>query len=219
MEEEQTMNGMCVFAVWMLFATIPLSSAPAAQPVSAQPVVVTRVKLEINGYDQVKQVISNVMVQQLRAIQGVQLVDANPQWTIKIETVVIPDTENKNVACIGLSEVVLEHHPYMKMLQVLAQGWHYLLSAGILQQDQTLDSGMKQVVKMIEGLPQGADSTSLSAHNMCVVTVDNLEKACQQVVTDFDSRFLRPSRTAQSSGSTGADKPAVATAAPSDSTK
>lgn len=208
------MNGLCVFAVWMLSATTPLSNAPPAQTDSAQPGFTARVKLEINGFDQVKQAISTVVSQQLRAIQGVQLVDANPQWTIRIETVVVPDEENKNIAGIGLSEVVLEHRPYVKMLQTLAQAWRYLLSAGIFKQDQPLDEGMRQMVKMIEGLPQTADSTTLSAHRMCVVSVSNLEQACKDVVTDFNVKILRPYKASQASGSAGTDQPPVAASAP-----
>jgi hypothetical protein len=207
------MTNRGALTIWLLCAAIPLSNAPAAQVDSAQPEVVARVRLEINGYEQVKQTIAKFMVPQLRAIQGVQLVDTNPQWTIKIETVVIPDTENKSVACIGLSEVVLEHRPYVRMLRTLAQAWHYLLSAGILKQDQPLDEAMRQAVKMMEDVPQTADPTTLSAHNMCVVTVDNLEKACQQVVADFNAKLPRSSRMAQP-GSVAPDKPVQAAAAP-----
>ena len=209
------MNGVCVFAVWVLSATIPLSSAPATQTASTPLAFTAKVRLEVNSqYDQVKQVISKVMVEQLRTVEGVQLVEANPQWTIRIETVVVPDA-NGGIACLGLSEVVLEHRPYVKMLQTLAQAWRYLLVAGILQQDQQLDQGLRQLVSMVEGLPQTTDSTTLKAHRMCVVAVSNVEQACRDIITDFNGKIVRPYKASQAGGNTGMDKPPVAASTPS----
>ncbi len=206
------MNGVCVFAVWMLSATIPLVDAPAPQP-EAQAVVTARVKLEISGQANLKQAIAEIMVPKLKAIQGVQLVDANPQWTIRIETVVVPDNENKNVAGIGLSEVILEHRPYVQMLQVFGKAWDYLLAAGLLNQDQTLDDGMKQVVRMAKGIPQVEDSAKLTAHRMGIFHVNNLQKACGDLVTDFDVTILRPAQKAsQANAAPASESPAVAAA-------
>jgi hypothetical protein len=214
-----TMNSVCVFAVWMLSAITPLSAAPAPQTESTPPEFIARVKLEVNGLPQVKQILANAIAQQLQAIPGLQLVDANPKWTIRIETVAVPDEENKNIAGIGLSEVVLEHRPYVKMLQTLAQAWNYLLAAGILRQDQQLDLGLRRLVTTIEDLPQSTDSTTLAAHRMCVISVSNVDQACKDVVTDFDTKFIQPLRTSQSGGNVAADSPAVAAAPSTDQTK
>jgi hypothetical protein len=206
-----TMNGVSIVAVWVLCATIPLSNAPASQTDSAQTGLAARVKLEISGLPQVKQAISEIMTPKLKAIPGVQLVDSNPQWTIRIETVVVPDGENKNVAGIGLSEVILEHRPYVQMLQILGKAWDYLLAAGVLRQDQPLDEGMKQVVKMIKGIPQTEDSSKLMAHRMGIFHVNNLQKACGDLVTDFNLTILRPSlKASQASAAAATDRPAVA---------
>ena len=207
------MNGIGVVAVCMLCATIPLSNAPAAQTDSAQAAFTARVKLEISGLPQVKQAITEIMVTKLKAVQGVQLVDSNPQWTVRIETVVVPDGENKNVSGIGLSEVILEHRPYVQMLQVFGKAWDYLLMAGVLKQDQSLDEGMKQVVKMVKGIPQAEDSSKLVAHRMGIFHVNNLQKACGDLVTDFNLTVLRPAVKASQANAAAAaatDRPAVA---------
>jgi hypothetical protein len=207
------MNGVSVFAVLVLSAVIPLASAPAAQTDTVQPGFATTVKLEINGQANVRQAIADIMVPKLRAIQGVQIVDANPQWTIRLETVVVPDANNKNVAGIGLSEVIIEHRPYIKMLQILAKSWDYLLSSGIFKDDQTLDSSMKQFVATIKSIPPAEDSTRLAAHRMGIIHINNLQKACADLVTDFNVTLLHPAqKTTQANAAPAAEKPEVAAA-------
>ncbi len=191
------MNGVCALAVWMLSAAVPLTSAPAAQPEFA-----TTVKLEINGQANVRQAIANIMVPKLRAIPGVQMVDANPQWTIRLETVVVPDANNQNVAGIGLSEVIIEHRPYTQMLQILAKSWDYLLASGVFKEDQTLDNGMKQLVAKIKSIPPAEDSARLAAHRMGIIHVNNLQKACADLVTDFNVTLLHPAQKTSQAGNT-----------------
>jgi hypothetical protein len=225
------MNGLCVFAVWMLSVTIPLEGAPATpaastpaataavapgtQAAPAAPAIPVRVKLDVNSrVPQVKDFVSNAMTQQLRAIPGLQLDDTNPQWTVRIETVVVMAEDGQNIACIGLSEVVLEHHPYVKMLQTLAHAWNYLLSTGILKQDQQLDQGLRQLATAMEKVPPITDSTSLSAHKMVIVSVDKLNQACQEAMADFNAKILNPYRISQSGSNTETDKTSVTASAP-----
>jgi hypothetical protein len=212
------MNGTRVFAVWVLSLSILFSNALAAETVSTRPAFVAKIKLDIDTHDQIQQAIFNAIAERLRAVPGVQLVQVDPQWTIEIITTVVQDDQG-GLAAVGLSEVVVEHGPHMKMLQTFAQAWRYLIMAGILQKDQPLDQGLKQLVAMVETLPQSTDLTTVSAHRMCVVAPDQLARACGDIVNDFDGKILRPYRMNLARGDAGTSATLAASSSPDNQSK
>ena len=188
------MNPVIVFLMWSTSFGIPLS-ADSTEPVHpGRSGSVARVKVEITGPENLRAAMQGYMTEGFASFDGVQLVNRQPRWTIKIVTVTAQDNEG-NMTAVGLSVVVLAHGPQMDMLRTLAQAWHYILKAGLLQKDQPLEVGMRQLVTGIDKLPGDEDLTVLSQHRMCLIPVAKLGEACHDVVTDFHARFLERSKT------------------------
>lgn len=184
-------------AVFLLFAA-SLSTQPygpsGAIPQQSQPAV--SVRLDINAAEQIADAVRQHMTQQFQALSGVRVVEENPQWTVKVVTQSLLDGEG-NMMAIGMSVVVLEHGPQLDMLSTLAQAWHYILNAGLLQRDQPLEVGMRQLVAAIDRLPKTDKLTVLSQHLMCVIPTQRLGDACRDIAADFNSRVLGAGTTAQ----------------------
>lgn len=163
------------------------------------------IRLDINAPEPLAAAIRLYMAQEFGPYAGVRLVEQNPQWTIKVVTQSLLDDEG-NTTAIGLSVVVLKHGPQMNMLATLAQAWRYIINAGLLQRDQPLEVGMRQLVATIEGLPKTEDLTVLSRHIMCVIPTDRLSDACRDIVADFSVAVLqvKPYVASGSGGGPGA---------------
>ncbi len=185
-------------AVFLLFAA-SLSTQPygpsGAIPQQSQPAV--SVRLEINAAEHIADAVRQEMTQQFQALPGVQVVEKNPQWTVKVVTQSLLDGEG-NMMAIGMSVVVLEHGPQLDMLSTLAQAWHYILNAGLLQRDQPLEVGMRNLVAAIDQLPKTQNLTVLSQHLMCVIPTQKLGDACRDIAADFNVRVLGAGASAQS---------------------
>lgn len=186
------MNRMIAFLVWSASLGIPLWAQPAqAEPVRP-PAAIARVKVEIRGGDEIKRAMYSHLAQGFQSCGTAELVEADPQWTIKIVTLMAQDEEG-NATAVGLSVVVLEHGPQMNMLRLLAQAWHYVIKAGLLQKDQPLEVGVRTLVAGIDRLPKTDDLTIFSQHRMCLIPTHKLGEACGDIVKDFNARLLRPS--------------------------
>lgn len=183
------MNPVALFLLCAASLSTQTSYGPnGAIPQQSSPAV--SIRFEINATEQLAPVIRQHMTQQFQAIPGVRVVEENPQWTIKIVTQSLLDGEG-NMMAIGLSVVVLEHGPQMDMLSTLAQAWHYILNAGLLQRDQPIEVGMRQLVAAIDRLPKADNLTVLSQHLMCVIPTQKLGDACRDIAADFNTRVLR----------------------------
>lgn len=188
------MNSVILVLLCSASLVTPASNGPgAAAPAESGRMV--SVRLEINATEQLADAIRQLMVRELQGCQGVQVVENSPQWTIKIVTQSLLDDEG-NMMAVGLSVVVVKHGPQMHMLLTLAQAWRYILNAGLLQRDQPLEVGMRQLVAAIEQLPKTDELTALSQHLMCVIPTDKLGIACRDIVADFAARVLPPGSTA-----------------------
>jgi len=186
------MNPVIVFLMFSTSFGIPMS-ANSGQPVQLkQPDLVARVKVDVAARKEIKNAMHSYIAQGFEPLAHVQLVEEDPRWTIKIVTVVAQDNEGK-VSALGLSVVVLEHGPQMNMLHILTRAWHYIIKAGLLQKDQPLEVGMRQLVAGIDRLSQTDDLTVLSQHRMCLIPVPKLGEACHDIVTDFNARFIQRS--------------------------
>lgn len=157
---------------------------------------VHKVKIEVVAQEQLKNDICRNMAQAFQSVPEVRLVDEDPDWTIEIVTLTLQDEEG-NPTAIGLSVIVLEHGPQMNMLLTLAKAWRYVVNAGLLEKDQPLEVGMRELLIGVEGLPKSDSLTVLSQHRMCLIPVQKLGAACQDAVVNFSTRFLDTQGLAQ----------------------
>lgn len=184
------MNPVVFFLLCTTSFMTPASYGPSeAPPESFKPTV--SIQLDITAPEQLARAIRQHMAQAFQPYETVQLVEDNPQWTIKIVTQSLLDGEG-SIMALGLSVVILEHGPQMDMLATLAQAWRYIINAGLLQRDQPLEVGMRQLMTAIEQLPKADALTVLSQHVMCVIPTEKLGEACRDIATDFNARILQP---------------------------
>lgn len=182
------MNSMILFLLCGTSLVAPMSYGPA---VAAPAPPTAAVRIDIKATEQLAAAIRQHMARELQAYPGVQVVDSQPQWTVKIVTQSLLDDEG-NMMAVGLSVVVLRHGAQMNMLLTLARAWRYIINAGILQKDQPLEVGMRQLMAAIEQLPRTDELTTLSQHVMCVIPTEKLGQACRDIAADFNNRFLQP---------------------------
>jgi len=183
------MNQIAAFLIWTLSLGIPISGG-ADGPLPEEPLgAVHRVKIEIVAQTPLKADIYRNMAQAFQSRSEVQLVDEAPDWTIEVVTLTLQDPEGHPTA-VGLSVIVLEHGPQMDMLLTLAKAWRYVVNAGLLQKDQPLEVGMRELLIGVETLPQSESLTVLSQHRMCLIPVEKLGDACRDTVFNFTTRFL-----------------------------
>ena len=202
------MNPVIAFLMWSASFSIPMS-AGAAPPIGAEePKSLARVKVDITAGAEIKRTMHAYVAQSFQSLGGVQLVEDKPQWTIKIVTLTAQDDAG-NTTAIGLSVVTLEHGPQMDMLRTLVHAWHYIIKAGLLQKDQPLEVGMRQLVAGIDRLPATDDLAVLSQHRMCLIPLPKLGEACHDIVVNFNNKFLRPPEAGQSGVARQPDVPSV----------
>ncbi len=189
--------------LFLLCSTSLITSAShgpnSAAPGPSRPTV--SIRLDVNAPEPLAEAIRQHVAEAFGPYEGVRLVEQNPQWTIKIVTQSLLDDEG-NMTAIGLSVVVLEHGPQMNMLTTLAQAWRYIINAGLLQRDQPLEVGMRQLMAMIEHLPKTDELTVLSRHLMCVIATEKLGDACRDIAADFNAQVLGPKVGSRDGGAT-----------------
>ena len=190
------MNQVIAFLTLSISLGIPITGGTTGPAMSEYLGPVRRVKLDVVAQEQLKNDIYSHMVQAFQSVPEVQLVQADPDWTIEIVTLTLQDPEGQPTA-VGLSVIVLEHGPQMRMLSTLSKAWRYVVNAGLLQRDQPLEVGMRELLIGIENLPQ-SDSplTILSQHRMCLIPVQKLGGACSDTVANFSTRFLHSQNVA-----------------------
>jgi hypothetical protein len=160
-------------------------AVPGAAPIA-------RVKINVGAAnEQVKSEIERCLAQSLQGLDNVQVVDETPRWTIEVVTALLDDGEG-HIEGIGMSFVILEHGPQMQMLVTMAQAWRYVMAAGFLQ-DKFIEQGMRQLVGRVDALAKTRDLTVFSQHRMCVIPLDRIGLACQDIAATLDTQFLRPS--------------------------
>ena len=184
------MNPVVVFLLFGTSLITPASHGPS-RAISEPYRPTVSVRLDVGAPEQLAGAIRQLMTQAFGPYEGVRLVEQNPQWTIKIVTQSLLDDEGQMMA-VGLSVVVLEHGQQMDMLMTLARAWRYIINAGLLERDQPLEVGMRQLMAAVERLPRTADLTVLSQHLMCVIPAERLGDACRDIAGDFNARLLQP---------------------------
>ena len=184
------MNQAVAFLLLSLSLGVPVSDPGNGQMPPPDPLVFARrVKIEVVAPEQLKTDIYRNMAQAFQSIPNVQLVQENPDWTIEIVTLTLQDEEG-NPTAVGLSVVILEHGPQLDMLLTLSKAWRYVVDAGLLQKDQPLEVGIRELLIGVEGLPKKESLTVMSQHRMCLIPVQKLGAACQDTVKNFSTRFL-----------------------------
>lgn len=202
------MNPVMTFLVWSVSLGMPIQSDSGPLMNAGQVRPPARINIEISAGDELKSDILRHIALGFQSVGGVYLAEENPQWTIKIVTLTIQDNEG-NANALGLSVVVLEHGPQMDMLFTLTQAWHYVIKAGLLQKDQPLEVGMRQLVTSIDQLPSVDNLAVMSQHRMCLIPMEKLPEACREIATDFDSKYLHPVNAADNSPAQAAGVPAA----------
>jgi len=205
------MNRLVAFLICVTSFTTPLFTSVTRADQVDRPEPVARVKLEIRGGQEIRTAMYNYMAQVFQSRETMELVEADPQWTIKIVTLRAQDSEG-NTAAVALSVVVLEHGPQMNMLRILTRAWHYVIKAGLLDKDQPLAVGMRELVAGIDQLPETDDLTKLAQHRMCLISTAQLGEACRDIVADFEAGLLH---TSPSDHDANAQSPVVSGSAPS----
>jgi hypothetical protein len=185
------MNPVMAFLVWSMSLGIPIQSDPGPVAPLGQVGPLARINIEISAADDLKSEILRHVAMGFHSVGGVHLTEENPQWTIKVVTLGLQDGQGQLVH-LGLSVVVLEHGPQMDMLRALTQAWHYIIRAGLLQKDQPLEVGMRQLVNSIDRLPRADDLAVMSQHRMTVIKIEELPDICGTIATDFAQEYLRP---------------------------
>ncbi len=189
------MNSMFLF----LLCGASLVTPTAYGPTAAAQVRPTTVRIDISATEQLAPALHQHMARELQAYPGVQVVEGPSQWTVKIVTQSLLD-DGGNIMAVGLSVVVLKHGAQMNMLLTLARAWRYVINAGLLQRDQPLEVGMRQLMAAIEQLPRTDELTTLSQHLMCVIPTEKLGNACRDIAADFHTRFVQPQAAAPAGG-------------------
>ena len=202
------MNPVMTFLVWSMSLGMPIQSDSGPFMNLGQVGEAVRINIEISAADDLKSDILRHIALGFQSVGGVYLVDENPRWTIKIVTLPVQDNEG-NATGLGLSVVVLEHGPQMDMLFTLAQAWHYVIKAGLLQKDQPLEVGMRQLVAGIDRLGSVDNLTVMSQHRMCLIPLAKLPEACREIALDFDRNYLRPGSAENSSSAQAIEMPAA----------
>ena len=186
------MNPVSVFLVFCTSFGLPIAAESNLSTRLGPSRSAPRVKVNIAAREEVKRAMQGYISRDLASLGPVQLVERDPRWAIEIVTMAAEDQEGK-VWALGLSVVVLEHGPQMKMLRTLADAWGYILRAGLLQKDQPLEAQFRQLVAAIKRMPESDDPTTLAQHKMCMIPVAELDEACRDIVSSFGARFLHPS--------------------------
>lgn len=175
---------------------------------------VHKVNINVVAQEQLKKDITLNVGQALETLANVRFAKENPDWTIEIVTLTLQDQEG-NPTAVALSVVVLEHGQQMKMLRTLAKAWRYVINAGLLERDQPLEVGMRELLTAIEELPEEEPLTVVSQHRMCLIPVQKLGAACHDTAVDFATRFLGGGSVTQETAQTpSATQVSVASATP-----
>jgi len=183
------MNQAITFLLMAISLGAPVTT-DAGGPVMSKPAgPVHKVNINVVAQDQLKKDITLNVGQALETLANVRFVQEDPDWTIEIVTLTLQDQEG-NPTAVALSVVVLEHGQQMKMLRTLAKAWRYVINAGLLERDQPLEVGMRELLTAIEELPETEPLTVVSQHRMCLIPVQKLGAACHDTAVDFASRFL-----------------------------
>lgn len=183
------MKSAIVFLMWVSSLGMPVSES-SSEPVQAPGSTVSaRVKVNVSAHEEIKQPIHEYITTGLQSLGTVQLVDEDPEWTIEVVTTRLEDAEGAMVA-VGLSVIIQEHGPHIKMLLALAQACRYFIATGYLH-GQPLEASMQRLLTGVAVLPQPDDLAVISQHSLCVITPERLPKACQDIVAGFDAIRLK----------------------------
>ena len=185
------MNPVMTFLVWSMSLGIPIQSDPGPAPGAGHVGPPTRINIEISAADAIRGEILRHLALEFQSVGGVHLSEEDPRWTIEIVTLGLQDSEG-SLAHLGVSVVVLEHGPQMDMLRTLNEAWHYILKAGLLQKDQPLEVGMRQLVGSIDRLAPVDNLAVMAQHRMCLIPIEKLPDACREIARDFARAYLRP---------------------------
>ena len=177
------MNATLVFLACLLSLGTPESAVPGGPAEPAQAPV--KVKVVVSAREELGKHIRSLVATELRSCGPVQLVEKDADWTIQIVTTQLNDPNGVTLA-LGLSFVVEQHGIHARMLRALAQACRYFVATGLLR-DAPLESDMKMLLRGVEALPPPEGLAVLSQHKMCVITPDQLARACQDMIAAFNA--------------------------------
>ena len=203
------MNPVLLSLLSALSLVVPATAAsnPSASMALAP---ATRVKITVSASEEIGNLIYQNLTEDLQQLGNVQVVEELPRWTIQVVTSTLQDSTGQ-VQGVGMSFVVLEHGPQMQMLATMAQAWRYVMAAGFLQ-DEFIKQGMSELVRRVDSWQTMPDLTIVSDHKMCVISLDQVPQACQDIVSNLTTQFQQSSTTARAGG--GSSVPSAAMARP-----
>ena len=129
-----------------------------------------RVKLTVSASDSIKDTVQGCLIQELRALNDVQLVGDKPQWEISVLALDVQSTRGYRGG-IAISTVVLPRFQNEKI--------------ALLFRPTEQGSGLAQTSNLWE----------YPAHSLHMDASDRLQIMCKRIATDFDARQLEKSRT------------------------
>lgn len=200
------MNPALVSLLSIFSLAVP-AAATADTVAPAISVPTTRVKIVVSASGEIKNLVYQNLAESLNQIGGVQVVDELPRWTIQVVTSTLQDNEGQ-IQGVGMSFVILEHGPQMQMLATMAQAWRYVMAADFLQ-DEFIKQGMRELIRRVDSWQTTPDLTILSDHKMCVIAVNQIPAACQDIVSNLGVRFQHPSTVQNTVAPSGSGQPAA----------
>jgi len=137
----------------------------------------TKVQLTVDGEDAVAGRISSWFTEELRRMQGVEVVDSAAEWEIHLIAMQL-QARSGPVTGYAISEVVLSRFDQAQFLQTLAAGDSVRAHRAVWQT-------VAPFTMVVRGL---AD------HRVVLGPPDDLRKAVEGLAALFDTRQLEPSR-------------------------
>lgn len=199
------MNPALVSLLLVFSLVVPTTASGASEPVVSGSA--TRVKITVSASEEIGSLIYQSLAESLNQVDGVQVVQELPRWTIQVVTSTLQDNEGR-IQGVGMSFVILEHGPQMQMLATMAQAWRYVLAADFIK-DEFIKQGMRELIRRVDSWQTAPDLTILSDHKMCVISVDQIPGACRDIVSNLGTQLQRVSMTQNTIAPNGSRLPAA----------
>jgi hypothetical protein len=158
-----------LIAAWLVVFSVVSASTQAADRTSR-----FKVSLEVNATDEsLKDRVSSYMNRELRGLGDIEITESHPTYKISVIALAVSLKNGHNVG-YAISYVVTEP----------LESWQNLAT--------DLNEKAQQLVKLIT-----SESERLDDHKLLIGTDADLKQTVDDLVSNFDTKMLEPSRRAQ----------------------
>jgi hypothetical protein len=174
-------SGVPSFGVLVRFALVGVALALTvrAAPALGQnlPPWSTKVKVVVNTEDPLSNRVSSWFTEELRRMQGVEVVDSAPEWEVNL---VVLQTKSQGGVVTGfaLSEVVLSRYDEPRLFRKLA-------ATDTVRSNRDVWSLVTAIVRV---------QRRYEDHLLAVGSLDDLRGTIENLAAGFDTKQLEPSR-------------------------